>query len=144
LKNHKFPSWKEKFRVPLINQDEVNDLLSKLNENIKNIEFHLGKIKKDLLLNETIQFKQLEKSSLFGHLKIRTNKVVQFNTCELIRTYTKHTGTIRSIQVDNSQNKLISSSEDKTIKIWNLETGECLNALTDHTNWVTSILILQK
>lgn len=33
-----------------------------------------------------------------------------------------------------SNNKLISGSRDKTIKIWNLNTFECENTLLGHTN----------
>jgi WD40 repeat protein len=49
---------------------------------------------------------------------------------------------IRSIQVDEPSNKMISASEDKSIKIWDLESGKCLKTLTDHNHWVTCILII--
>ena len=31
---------------------------------------------------------------------------------------------------------------DKTIKIWNIETGQCMNTLEGHTNYVNSVLKL--
>ena len=41
------------------------------------------------------------------------------------------------------QNTLISSSDDHTIKIWNLETGECIKTLIGHSLWVRNMLIFQ-
>jgi WD40 repeat protein len=39
---------------------------------------------------------------------------------------------------------MISSSSDETIKIWDLETGECLETLKEHTRSVTCILLDEK
>jgi WD40 repeat protein len=33
----------------------------------------------------------------------------------------------------------VTCSYDRTIKVWNCETGECLRTLTEHTYWVTSM-----
>lgn len=38
--------------------------------------------------------------------------------------------------------KLISCSSDATIKIWNMETGECLNTLEGHTDQITAITVV--
>ncbi|MFM6311553.1 MAG: WD40 repeat domain-containing protein, partial [Dolichospermum sp.] len=38
---------------------------------------------------------------------------------------------------------LISSSRDKTIKIWNLETGEVESTLTGHSRWVNAIAVTE-
>lgn len=42
-----------------------------------------------------------------------------------------------------SSNRLISASEDFTIKIWNLTTGECMETLTGHTDAVSCISALE-
>jgi len=52
----------------------------------------------------------------------------------LIRTLSNHTGdiyySIDLLSVDNSQTKfIVSGSLDKTIKIWNYATGECLHTV---------------
>jgi WD40 repeat protein len=38
---------------------------------------------------------------------------------------------------------LASSSQDKTIKIWNADTGSLIRTLTGHTNNVWSLAVLQ-
>ncbi|MEO0971189.1 MAG: hypothetical protein AAFX80_23470 [Cyanobacteria bacterium J06639_18] len=36
---------------------------------------------------------------------------------------------------------LVSGSYDKTIKLWNIQTGECLKTLDEHTNKISSVAI---
>ncbi len=43
---------------------------------------------------------------------------------KLLRTLTEHTGGIRTLMIDPHCQYLVSGSEDKTIKIWHLESGE--------------------
>jgi WD40 repeat protein len=35
--------------------------------------------------------------------------------------------------------KIASASMDKTLKIWNAQTGQCVSTLTGHSNWVRSV-----
>jgi len=39
------------------------------------------------------------------------------------------------------EKKIFSGSRDNTIKVWNLDTGECLATLKEHTDYVTSLAI---
>ena len=144
LKNVSLPSWKQKFRLPNVN-DELNYFLLLLNDNVKIMQNHKIKYENSLLMNQSIQFNKYENSSLFGKLIIEhIDQALSIDFGKLIRDFNKngHTKLIRSIQVDEKSNKIISASEDDTIKIWNLKTGECLKTMTDHKGWVTSILIL--
>ena len=61
---------------------------------------------------------------------------------KFVKIFDQHSDGINSIQVDEICNKIFSASDDETIKIWNLETGECLKTLNDHTESVKSILII--
>ena len=143
LKQDTLPSFKQKFRSPVINHNQLNDLLSKMNQNIEDIEYYVKKFELDLLLNESIKFEKYEKSSTFGRLIIENiDPVLSDNYGELIKSYNGHSSLIRSIQLDENKNKLITGSEDNTIKIWDLYTRQCLRTLYDHTHWVTSLLIV--
>ena len=144
-------SWKLEARKAEKNQDELSQLLNK----IKRTDFE-KQLKNDLVLGECIQFEKHEKSSTFGYLKITKNDFILTKNCgKLVKSYKEHsfiksflfrytesTKLIRSIQVDELSSKLVTASEDNTIKIWNLDTDEFLKKLTDHKNWVTGILIL--
>jgi len=52
-----------------------------------------------------------------------------------------HTSSIFSLAV-LSDRSLISGSSDKTIKIWNIKTGECIKTLEGINNRVRSLAVL--
>jgi WD40 repeat protein len=37
---------------------------------------------------------------------------------------------------------LASASTDKTVRIWNVETGECLKILQGHTRWIYAVAFI--
>ncbi len=44
-----------------------------------------------------------------------------------------------SIAFSKDDKYIISGSEDKSIKIWELETGNEIKTLNGHSDWVTSV-----
>jgi WD40 repeat protein len=50
----------------------------------------------------------------------------------VFRTLKGHQNTIRALAVDTSNNYIISGSEDKTIKVWEYESGKMLKTLREH------------
>ena len=88
LINEEIPAWNLSLRNPLINQNELNDLSSKLEENFDQIQNQAKRFKKDLLLGESIQFEKYEKNSLFGKLIIKSENFSLSPNCgELIKEY---------------------------------------------------------
>ncbi len=59
----------------------------------------------------------------------------------LERKLTGHTGWVHSVAVSPDGTWAASASEDKTVKIWDLETGQCRATLKGHTNQVMSVAI---
>ena len=60
---------------------------------------------------------------------------------EPIRKFKGHTSPITKIAAVD-KNRFISSSWDKTIRIWDATTGECLRTFRGHTDWVHAISVL--
>ena len=58
-----------------------------------------------------------------------------------IRTLTGHTSYVYSVVISPDGQMLASGSEDKTIKLWNLKTGDLLRTLTGHEDSVLSVAI---
>ena len=58
------------------------------------------------------------------------------------RKLTGHTDWVFKLAI-SQEDLLISGSYDKSIKVWNIQTGECLNTLNGHTNYVFSLTISQ-
>jgi len=59
----------------------------------------------------------------------------------LLKTLESHTDTVKSVCVTPDGSLIISGSDDKTIKIWNLKTGDVLNTLESHTGYVLSVCV---
>jgi len=53
------------------------------------------------------------------------------NTIQLLGTYSGHTGSVQ-LAIEKENNTLITGSQDKTLKVWNTTTCECLST---HPMW---------
>ena len=54
---------------------------------------------------------------------MRTNR-------QAVRTLTGHTGTVRCLQFD--QHKVVSGSNDCTIRVWDIHNGDCVATLSGY------------
>ncbi|MBW4575069.1 MAG: serine/threonine protein kinase [Aphanothece sp. CMT-3BRIN-NPC111] len=78
------------------------------------------------------------------HQSNTTQKTIQLwhlSTMEVLRTFSGHLGSVRSVAISPDGQILASGGGDKTIKLWNLHTGELLNTLSEHSKWVSSVAI---
>lgn len=75
-------------------------------------------------------------TDLIGTLKF-IDKKLENNTDDLVctRTFLGHKEWIRCVRF-LSKNRIVSGSDDYSIKIWNLDTGECLKTLRGHEDSV--------
>jgi WD40 repeat protein len=67
-------------------------------------------------------------------------KVYNHNTLECIYTLQGHTDYISSIALTNDNKWLVSGSSDNTIRVWDMQNGECIFILKDDI-WVNTVLI---
>jgi WD40 repeat protein len=58
----------------------------------------------------------------------------------LIRKLEGHNSFVRGLDVRG--NRLLSASFDNTVRLWNLDTGECIKTLNEHTDHVTGVRFL--
>jgi WD40 repeat protein len=85
----------------------------------------------------------------------RTVKLWNWETGNLLHTLTGHTDWVRSVafaasitptaqSTETSQNGqiLASSSQDRTIRLWHIATGELLQILSGHLHWVTAVAFI--
>ena len=52
-----------------------------------------------------------------------------------------HTDEVRSVAFSKDGKFIVSGSEDETIKIWSLDTYECIITLKGHNNSINSLMI---
>ncbi|MDJ0690357.1 MAG: hypothetical protein QNJ41_17840 [Xenococcaceae cyanobacterium MO_188.B32] len=57
----------------------------------------------------------------------------------MVHSFNDHTDTVRDIAFSGNGHIIASTSRDKTIKIWNVATGEMINSLSG--NFVTALEI---
>ncbi|KNB19951.1 hypothetical protein FOXG_17108 [Fusarium oxysporum f. sp. lycopersici 4287] len=71
---------------------------------------------------------------------ISTLPKVQENWDACLLTLEGHSSPVDSVVFSNDSMKLASASYDKTIWIWNAETGDCERVLEGHSDWVRSVV----
>ena len=49
-----------------------------------------------------------------------------------------HDSLVRSAAFNKEGSLIISASADKTIRVWDAQTGECLRVINGHDSWVRS------
>uniref|UniRef100_A0A8J6ZM29 PQQ-binding-like beta-propeller repeat protein n=1 Tax=Desmonostoc muscorum LEGE 12446 TaxID=1828758 RepID=A0A8J6ZM29_DESMC len=59
----------------------------------------------------------------------------------LLRTLTGHSNSVNAVAVTPNGQQVISASNDDTLKVWNLATGEKLFTLTGHSDSVNAIAV---
>jgi WD40 repeat protein len=59
----------------------------------------------------------------------------------LLRTLNGHSGSVRAVAVTADGLRAISCSSDRTLKVWNLETGEELLTLNGHSSDVNAVAV---
>jgi hypothetical protein len=123
LKNEIIPHFQLKLRISDIHLEDLNDIYSKMSVHLKKTQFETKKLKNDLLLGEAISFEKHEKNSSFGDLILKNFDFVLSNECgKLIRSYEKQSRA-NFFHIDAKSNRLLIASNDRTIKICDLETG---------------------
>ena len=104
----------------------------------------------NLLIGEhNLQLKKEGFKDFSTKIKIEENKIAQykftlqekpkFTEYKLLQTLEGHSGYVYSVAYSPDGTKIISGSYDKTIKIWDANTGECLKTLEGHSDWVNSV-----
>ncbi|MEM9948494.1 MAG: hypothetical protein AAF810_20870 [Cyanobacteria bacterium P01_D01_bin.36] len=70
-------------------------------------------------------------------------QLLQSHTHQLVRQLTGHAPNlwITALAFAKTRPLLASCSFDRTVKLWNFETGECLHTLTGHMGWLWGIAI---
>jgi WD40 repeat protein len=64
---------------------------------------------------------------------------VDYTKFKCLKTLEGDSEGVLSVAYSPDGTKIISGSEDNTIKIWDANTGECLKTLEGHSGWVRSV-----
>jgi serine/threonine protein kinase len=116
----------------------------------KNLLAQNPKLKKRLLVGAAITLLGLVGSQIYGYVRyglFPTDPIFLFQYESFLsssfseRIMTGHSSLVRSAAFSPDGKTLVSGSGDKTIKLWNLLTGEQIRTLPRHSDSVSSVAI---
>jgi WD40 repeat protein len=131
----------QELRAPKLDKRRLNELLIEVNDKIKEYQMIIKNYKTDII-NNTI-----ESSGTSDDPSFPISVVSQFNFKfsenfgELVQSLHGHTEGVRDVKLWTND-RIISASSDRSIKIWNAFTGECVGTLLGHKNAVICIQLL--
>jgi len=73
-----------------------------------------------------------------------TTKKINLETGNPVKVFKGHNGPTTSLALTPDEHTLFTGSWDKTVKQWDVRTGECVRTLTGHTDFVKAILLVGK
>ena len=116
-----------------------SDILSRYSEEL----FNQGKEFDALLagLQAGIPLKRVDEANVDNSTRVRVANVLR-QAVSGVRERNRlegHTSWVRSVSFSPDGKRLASGSHDKTIKLWNLATGNQISTLKGHTLWVNSV-----
>ncbi|KAI9140620.1 WD40-repeat-containing domain protein [Paraphysoderma sedebokerense] len=59
----------------------------------------------------------------------------------ILRTLKGHNGPVHAVRFSNNKVNLFTASDDNTVKMWDIPTGECVRTFEGHTDYVRSIAL---
>ncbi|CAM0142552.1 unnamed protein product [Umbelopsis sp. WA50703] len=73
-----------------------------------------------------------------------TAKKINLETGNPVKVFKGHNGPVTSLSLTPDEQTLFTGSWDKTIKQWDVKSGECVKTLIGHTDFVKVILLVGK
>uniref|UniRef100_A0A915CRC5 U5 small nuclear ribonucleoprotein 40 kDa protein n=1 Tax=Ditylenchus dipsaci TaxID=166011 RepID=A0A915CRC5_9BILA len=61
-----------------------------------------------------------------------------FGECENFSTLSGHTGAVMDLHFNSDSSHIYTCSTDKTVRVWDMESGNCIRKLKTHTDFVNS------
>lgn len=147
LKNEKLPTFKTIIDIcDALDQREILYLMKEMDSIKESISNTIENYKNSLLMNKKIEFIQNDNfKDLLGELNIDDDcsNILSDNGGKCMKTFTEHSDLVRSVHVNENLNMMISGSEDKSIKVWNLLDDTCIQTIDRaHLGLVTSVLFI--
>lgn len=96
------------------------------------------------LMHERTKYNDTRMSILQSQRSKHTVEPTYHPQWQLYRVISGHTGWVRCVAVDHSNQWFATGSADRTIKLWDLASGQLKLTLTGHINTVRSICISQR
>ena len=111
--------------------------MEEINEEIRKIE-QISPDDRTLKILEKLVALYKEKVKIKNPEAIESQR--KYENFECLKTFTGHKEIVWCVVESQDGKTIISGSGDKTIKIWDKETGKCLKTLEGHRGWIFSLV----
>ncbi|MFM9267069.1 WD40 repeat domain-containing protein [Tychonema sp. BBK16] len=108
---------------------------------MRRLVFREAKAKAERKRAEEAELKRSEEASAASRRAKELAYKLKNHQWRCVHTLPGHSSFVNSLAISPDGKTLASGSWDKTIKIWNLETGEFIGTLTGHSDRVNSVAI---
>ncbi len=108
---------------------------------MRRLVFREAKAKAERKRVEDAELKHREEASAASRRAKELAYKLKNHKWRCVQTLPGHSSFVNSLAISPDGKTLASGSWDKTIKIWNLETGELIGTLTGHSDRVNSVTI---
>ncbi len=78
-------------------------------------------------------------ASCSGDATIIIHQLTEGGEATVTRTLRGHTGTVWNIALSPDDKHVASASDDGTVRVWDVATGQLISVWEGHTNWVLSM-----
>ncbi len=126
-------------------EQELADLKQKLAQNITNpneineLKKRLEAIEKQSGMSGMTSNDGMKGMSSEPQPKKTQIKSIDYDNWRELKTFTGHSFYVSSVVFSPDGKTALSGSEDKTLKLWDLETGNALKTFTGHSGYVNSV-----
>jgi WD40 repeat protein len=123
-------NWEE--NRPIITTISTSECVTCLNLNNNSNELIFSSVDGSAALYRLYSFRKIASDE-----EIYMQHHKQTRICDKLSTFYGHGGPIWCI--DRHQDVLFTGSYDKTIKLWDIKSGQCISTMRNHSSWVSSI-----
>ena len=114
-------------------------LLTGANEDSKLWDMSTGACIKKFFGCHPVAYSPDEKYILTNNFWYKKIYLSEILTEDVIKTFVGHTDFIYAVAYSPDGKYLATGSDDKTIKLWNIENEECIKTLSEHTDHVQAV-----
>ena len=109
---------------------------------VKGLPAEWGKCSRTVLFNDEPQaLSYLNNTIAVGYVSNGNITILNAITGRQAALLTGHTSYARSLTFSSDGTSLVSGGDDRTVKLWDIQTGGVVKTFAGHTNWVFSVSI---
>ena len=106
--------------------------------NVELLEDYVDQLEDRQQQQEIVDYLRSKWSQLPCAIQTAWDKRIEF---QCLQTFGDDPGIVLSVAISPDGETIVSGSEDNSLKIWNLETGELVRTIEGHSDWVWSVAI---